>query len=95
MGKDIAAALRYDPSLPAPFVVARGRGDLASKLVDLAHRAGVPVRTEAELAERLLWLNPGEVIPEELYRPVAELLLFLLEIETSDYKKENDEKNSG
>lgn len=74
-------AVRYDPSLPAPFVVASGRGSLAEKLIGLAREAGVPVRNDQDLAERLIWLKPGEVIPEELYGPVAEVLLFLVDLD--------------
>jgi flagellar biosynthesis protein len=81
MDKRSATAIRYDPSLPAPFVVANGRGMLAAKLIDLAREAGIPVRNDRELAERLIWLNPGDLVPEELYQPVAEILLFLLELD--------------
>ncbi|TVR69767.1 MAG: flagellar biosynthesis protein FlhB [Spirochaetaceae bacterium] len=95
MDKRTATAIRYDPSLPAPFVVATGRGDLAVKLVDLARKAGVPIRNDRDLAERLLWLAPGDVIPEELYRPVAEVLLFLLDLKKNELNNGNDEKNFG
>lgn len=89
-----ATALRYDERLPAPFVVAQGREHLARRMMDLARRAGVPVASDAELAERLLLLKPGDVIPDELYRPVAEIFLFLLELSKTESKKKSNEENS-
>ncbi len=76
-----AAALRYDTRLPAPFVTASGRGDLARRLLGLAQKFGVPVTNAPELAERLVYLDPGDVIPEELFVPVAKILTFVLDIE--------------
>lgn len=90
-----STALRYDTSLPAPFVVASGRGDLARKLVEMAREAGVPVRSDRDLAERLVWLPVGKAIPEELYQPVAEILLFLLDLENGIVTADSDEKNFG
>lgn len=89
-----ATALRYEERLPAPFVVAQGRQHLARRMMDLAGQAGVPVTSDAELAERLLLLEPGDVIPDELYRPVAEIFLFLLEFSKTDLKNKSDEENS-
>ena len=107
MGKRYAAAIRYDTRMPAPFVVASGKDHLARRLLDLAREAGVPVHRDEELSERLLWLQPGEVIPEELYRPVAEVLSFVLDVDrllsgrtggavsgTMNKAKKTDEKNS-
>ncbi|WP_103679948.1 EscU/YscU/HrcU family type III secretion system export apparatus switch protein [Alkalispirochaeta sphaeroplastigenens] len=83
MDEHISAAIRYDPDLPAPFVVARGKGHLARKLLSLARAAGVPVRSDADLAERLLWIEPGQAIPPELFAPVAEVLSFVLRLDSS------------
>lgn len=79
MARRSAAALRYDRSLPAPFVVARGIDDLADRLQDLARRYSVPVVRQSELAERLVLLEPGRCIPEHLYDPVAKVLIAFLQ----------------
>lgn len=76
-----AVALRYDTRLPAPFVTAAGRGELAHRLVALARRFDVPVQNASELAERLVYCKPGDVIPEELFVPVARILAFVLDLE--------------
>lgn len=72
-----SVALSYDTGHPAPFVVARGKGELAAKLVDLAEEFGIPVVPAEELTESLFYLEVGEFIPEPFYRVVAELLVFV------------------
>ena len=84
MDERYAVALRYDDSLPAPFVVASGRNELADRLVDVAARCGVAVERRDDLVERLVVLDPGTVIPEELYRPIARIFAFLTQIEEDD-----------
>lgn len=70
-------ALQFDQDLPAPFVVAKGKGNLAVKLVELAQQCGIPIASSESLAENLFYLEVGEFIPEPFYRVVAELLAFV------------------
>ena len=58
MDKRAAAAIRYDDSLPAPFVVASGRAQAAERLLSVARRFGVPVMTAPELADTIEALRP-------------------------------------
>ncbi len=81
MDKRFAAALRYDSSLPAPFVTARGRGHLAGKIMDAAERFGIPVVSENELAGRLFYLGTGDFVPEEIYQPIATIFAFVMQID--------------
>lgn len=76
-----AVALRYDETLPAPLVVAKGSAHMAERIQKVAEEAGVRVVTDAVLAESLVTLDVGELIPEELYAAVAELLAFVLRME--------------
>ena len=76
----VAVGLRYDAITPAPFVVASGRGELATRLLDLAKAEGIPVRDAPDLADLLVWLNPGEVIPPEVYNVVAEILVQVMQL---------------
>ena len=94
MGKRATAAIKYDRSLPAPFVLARGRGERADRLLSLAHEYGVPVRTAPELADRLVDLEPGTFVPEELFGAVAEVLVYLLSLDDGLKRSEQHEKNS-
>jgi flagellar biosynthesis protein len=72
-----AAALHYTENLPAPLVVASGRGAVADAIRRIARESGVPIVTDAELSASLLELDPGSLIPENLYEVVAELLVFV------------------
>ena len=73
-----AVALRYDGASPsAPSVVAKGQGELAQRILEEAHRHGIPVREDADLIELLCACDVGEEIPTELFGAVAELLAFL------------------
>lgn len=75
--KDIAVAVGYTPGLPAPIVLAKGRGELAAAIREIAASCGISVAAEPELAEGLMEIDPGSFIPEEYYRIVAELLVFV------------------
>lgn len=77
-----SVALRYESDLPAPFVAAKGRGNLAAKLVELAEGCGVPIISAESLAESLFYLEVGDFIPETYYRAVAEVLGFVLRTES-------------
>jgi len=73
-----AVALDYARSAGgAPRVVAKGRGELAERIVELAAEHGVPLETNADLAELLGACDVGDEIPDELYVVVAELLRYL------------------
>jgi flagellar biosynthesis protein len=77
-----AAALRYSPSEDAaPVLVARGRGELAARIIEKAREAGIPCKVEPELLELLLGLDIGERVPEELFTIVAEIFAWLYTIE--------------
>ena len=71
-----AAALRYEPSSEAPVVVASGRGELAERILAAAREAAIPVREDALLAEALAALEVGTTVPPELYRAVAEAIVW-------------------
>ncbi|MBQ3898392.1 MAG: EscU/YscU/HrcU family type III secretion system export apparatus switch protein [Lachnospiraceae bacterium] len=72
-----AIALEYDPNDAAPKVIATGRGALAEKIIEKAKESDVPVHRDDKLADTLSRLEIGEMIPPELYEVVAEILLFV------------------
>jgi flagellar biosynthesis protein len=77
-GRPRAVALRYDRSQEsAPRVTAKGQGELARAILELAHKHDVPVREDADLLECLAACDVGVEIPAELYHAVAELLAYL------------------
>lgn len=84
MNEDIskrAVALRYNEQKDlAPRVVAKGRGWIADKIIEIARQHGVPLREDKILVEALSKLDLYEEIPVELYKAVAEILAFVYKI---------------
>ncbi|MFH1539872.1 MAG: EscU/YscU/HrcU family type III secretion system export apparatus switch protein [bacterium] len=77
-----AAALSYEAEEDvAPRIVAKGRGIIAEKIIELAREHGVPLYEDRTLVELLLKLDLGEYIPHELYQAVAEVLVFIYKLE--------------
>lgn len=72
-----AIALSYDPSDEAPKVIASGTGVLAEKIIEKAKEADVPIHRDDKLANTLSKLEIGDLIPPELYEVVAEILVFV------------------
>ncbi|MCD6350707.1 MAG: EscU/YscU/HrcU family type III secretion system export apparatus switch protein [Armatimonadetes bacterium] len=81
----LAVALLYRPSsgaskpaMPAPKVVAKGRGPVARRIVTIARTYNIPVVENVALA-RALYRNVrvGDYIPRALYRAVAEILALI------------------
>lgn len=74
-------ALRYQPKNdPAPRLVAKGRGYLAEKILELARRYNIPVRHDKNLLQVLSRLDLNEEIPPEVYEAVAEILAFIYRV---------------
>lgn len=70
-----AVALEYT-GRGAPRVTAKGRGELAEKIIELARKHDVPISEDRELNELLCRVELGDEIPTELYVAVAEVLSF-------------------
>jgi flagellar biosynthesis protein len=75
----LAVALQYDKGKSdAPRVVAKGKGAIGLKIIETARAHGVPVEANASLAGALSEVEIGDEIPVELYKAVAEVLVFIL-----------------
>lgn len=72
-----AAALSYKQGYYAPVVVARGTGVVAEAIIACAREAGVYVHESPELVRLLMQVDNDQFIPPELYRAVAEVLVWL------------------
>jgi len=76
-----AVALRYEKFKDiAPKVVAKGKGEVAEKIIEIAKKHNIPIKKDEDLAEILSKLELYEEIPEELYEVVAEILAFVYEV---------------
>ena len=79
-----AVAVRYCHGKDrAPTVVAKGRGNIARKIVDLAREHQVPLVEDRQLVNMLDALDVDTEIPESLYRAVAEVLVFVYRLNHS------------
>lgn len=77
----LAAALRFEPDKDnVPRVVAVGKGDLARQIVLIAEREKIPIHRNEELAAALCRLSPGSEIPPELYLAVAQVIVFISQL---------------
>ena len=79
---NMAVALQYNEDLPAPLVLAVGRGRLAEAIVRIARESGVILVEDPLLADSLAHLDVNTLIPESLYEVVAELLAFVRNLGT-------------
>lgn len=77
---DRAVALRYTAELPAPVIVASGRGPLAEAIARAARENGVTIVQDAGLVDALITVDLGALVPEELYAAVAEILAFAMRV---------------
>ncbi len=74
----VAAAIKYDTRKDAaPKVIAKGRGAIAEKIIELAQKHNVPIKSDPALVQILSKLDIDEQIPIELYKAVAEILAFV------------------
>ena len=86
MSKDVkhqlAVALHYDRT-GAPRVVAKGKGSIGAKIIEVARAHDIPIEENEVLAGALSNVELGDEIPEDLYKAVAEVLVFVLKLTKS------------
>ena len=75
----IAVALHYDEN-DAPLVVAKGKGTIGQKIIEVAKANNIPIEENEVLAGALSRVEIGDEIPAELYKAVAEVLIFVLRL---------------
>ncbi len=82
--RQVAIALSHDvDSGTAPTVVAKGYGDLAEKILQLAFANDVKVRTDPDLAQILEVVEVDCEIPMEAFAAVAEILTYVYRANSS------------
>ena len=75
----LAVALHYDRT-GAPRVVAKGRGSIGDKIIEVAKANNIPIEENEVLAGALSNVELGDEIPADLYKAVAEVLIFVLRL---------------
>ncbi|MBO0901258.1 EscU/YscU/HrcU family type III secretion system export apparatus switch protein [Cellulomonas sp. zg-ZUI199] len=75
----VAVALRYEPGTGAPRVVAKGAGNVATRIRELATEHRVPLVEDVPLARALHGAcEVDQEIPEQLFTAVARVLAFVM-----------------
>lgn len=75
----VACALKYDQNtMDSPRLVAKGTELIAKKIIEIAREHSVPVIENPPVARALFrMVEPNMPIPPDLYKAVAEILLFV------------------
>jgi flagellar biosynthesis protein len=60
--------------------VAKGRGSIGEKIIEVARAHAIPIEENEVLAGALAHVELGDEIPAELYKAVAEVLIFVLRL---------------
>ncbi len=78
---DKAVAVLYDKAKSeAPLVIASGRGEIATRIIETARKSGIHIKEDPDLLELLAKVPIGETIPVELYQVIAEILSFVYRV---------------
>ncbi|MFW0883581.1 EscU/YscU/HrcU family type III secretion system export apparatus switch protein [Candidatus Acidulodesulfobacterium sp. H_13] len=76
-----ASALKYDGEKnSAPVLIAKGRGRVAEKIIEIAKKENIPVMENKMLADVLDRLDIYDEIPPELYKAVSKIFAFLWKV---------------
>lgn len=81
-----SVAMAYDPDrASAPIVLAKGRGDKALAMRELAHELGVPMLELPQLARSVYFTTrENQTIREELYAAIASVLAFVYSLKRGE-----------
>ncbi len=82
-----AVALNYRPGDRSPKVIAKGQGFVAQKILEKAKASDIPIYEDKALAGELSKLDLGNNIPPELYDVVAQVLVFVSDLDRREELK--------
>ncbi len=83
MDYTMAAALGYDIEKDnAPKILARGRGEIAQKIIEKAREEEIPIHSDQDIVKILVKMELGEETPPQLYRAIAEILSFIYNLDS-------------
>lgn len=73
-----AVALGYNKkNNNAPKILASGKGENATKIIEIAKMHKIPIKEDIDLVEILSKIDINQEIPPNLYKAVAEIFNFL------------------
>lgn len=74
-----AVAIKYPDGASVPFITAKGKGELAEKILLEAKKNNIKIEEDAALVEILSAEEIGQAIPESAWKAVAQILSFVLQ----------------
>ena len=78
MNEKKAVALRYKKGEDkAPKVIAKGKGKIGERIIQIAKENNIPIKEDPVLVEALSQIEINQEIPPELYKAVAKILVFI------------------
>ncbi|HSH35828.1 EscU/YscU/HrcU family type III secretion system export apparatus switch protein [Schnuerera sp.] len=83
-----AVALSYKEGYNAPKVIAKGKGQIAEKILEVGKKGNIEIYKDDSLIEELIKLDLHDEITPELYEAIARIISFVYQL---DEKK--DESN--
>ncbi len=75
-----AVALFYDGK-NTPSITAKGTGDIAQEIIDVAQENGITLCENRPLLDLLMSLELGDEIPEALYVAIAQIIAFAYQLQ--------------
>ena len=82
----------YKPRKRAPKIISTGKGEVAERIIETAKENEVPLYEDDKLASTLSRLDIGDMIPPELYDVVAQILVFVDDMDRLRGKVEASKK---
>ena len=83
-----AVALKYDEEKDrSPRVIAKGRGHVAENIMAAAQKNTIPVYQNKTLVNMLMALEIDREVPPELYRAIAEVMVYVYRMDKKAEKK--------
>ncbi len=80
-----AVALKYDKQKDrAPKVKAKGKGEVAKRIIKIAEEYNLPIKKDEDLVELLSKVELDKDIPQNLYKAVAEVFSFVYKMTNKD-----------
>ena len=89
-----AVALHWDGE-GAPRVTAKGRDQVAERILAVAREHDIPIKEDRELTAVLTHVELGDAIPEELYVAVAQVIAFAYRLSGNSPWKDDDGQDVG
>lgn len=77
--KNKVVAIKYKDGVEAPFITAKGTGEKADFILQIAKENNVHIQQDSNLVEFLGNQSVGDFIPEETWDVVAKIFAFIID----------------